>query len=104
MFSFRALAPVLAIVAMQTACSKDEVNLNPPPQSKFLCADAAGIGPVQEFLSDPNAKVICDNDLCFQPPSNQECLYGCGQAQWDAGWFSPCRPAPTPSPTPSPTP
>jgi len=86
------------------ACNRGETELPGIPFSTITCADAAGIGPDEDFnLGVPGSHVICDNNICFQSAGSPVCFYGCGQTQQDAGMFSPCW-TPTPTPTPSPTP
>jgi len=96
---------VILLSLLLAACTGD-TKLPGIPLSTVTCADAAGVGPDEEFnLGAPGSNVICANNICFLNASSPVCYYGCGQAQQDAGMFSPCWvPTPTPTPTPSPTP
>jgi hypothetical protein len=100
------VSAAVAIALLLAAClGKGHTTTPSLTFSSITCADAQGIGPDMEFENgDPSNQVTCNNNICFQTPSSPVCFYNCGQAQMDAGYFSPCWPAPTPSPTPSPTP
>ncbi len=81
----------LALVFCPILACDRTVEQDVQQSTTITCSDAAGIGPDMTFqIGDPGTRVICINNICYQTASSSVCLYGCGQTQKDAGYFSPC--------------